>query len=80
MRLDTTREKTITNLNGSRKFQMKSSAKAFQILSSGIYERKVEAIVRELSCNAYDSHVAAGKKDVPFKVNLPTGLDPKFSV
>ena len=80
MILDTTREKTITNLNGSRKFQMKSSAKAFQILSSGIYERKVEAIVRELSCNAYDSHVAAGKKDVPFKVNLPTGLDPKFSV
>jgi hypothetical protein len=59
---------------------MKSSAKAFQILSSGIYERKIEAIVRELSCNAYDSHVAAGKKDVPFKVNLPTGLDPKFSV
>jgi len=59
---------------------MNASAKAFQILSSGIYERKREAIVRELSCNAFDSHVMAGKADVPFRVHLPTGLDTKFVV
>ena len=80
MRLDTAREKTITNLGGSQKFQMRASAKAYQILFSGIYERKIEAIVRELSCNAYDSHVSAGKADTPFSVILPTGLNPKFSV
>lgn len=80
MRLDTAREETITNLGGAQKFKMNASAKAFQILSSGIYERKIEAIVRELSCNAYDSHVMADKVNVPFRVQLPTGLDPKFVV
>lgn len=75
MRLDTAREATITNLGGSRKFQMKASAKAFQILSSGIYERKPEAIVRELSCNANDSHIMAGKAEVPFRVQLPTAMN-----
>jgi hypothetical protein len=80
MRLDSSRQETITNLGGTRQFGMNASAKAFQILSSGIYERKREAIVRELSCNAFDSHVMAGKADVPFRVQLPTGLDPKFVV
>jgi hypothetical protein len=80
MRLDTTREKTITNLSGSQKFKVNASAKAFQILSSGIYERKIEAIVRELSCNCFDSHVEAGVPDLPFNVHLPTPLDPKFVV
>ncbi|QDP60380.1 MAG: putative protein rIIA [Prokaryotic dsDNA virus sp.] len=75
MRLDTAREETITNLSGSQKFKMNASAKAFQILSSGIYERKIEAIVRELSCNAYDSHVMAGKADVPFRIQLPTPIN-----
>lgn len=72
MRLDTAREETISTIGGSQKFKMNASAKAFQILSSGIYERKIEAIVRELSCNAYDSHVMAGKVDVPFRLQLPT--------
>ena len=80
MRLDSAREETITNLGGSRKFTMTASPKAFQILSSGIYERKIEAIVRELSCNAYDSHVVAGKVDVPFEVTLPTAFNTQFSV
>lgn len=75
MRLDTAREETITNLGGSQKFKMNASAKAFQILSSGIYERKIEAIVRELSCNAYDSHVMADKAEVPFRIQLPTPIN-----
>jgi|SRR5690554_3873473 len=72
MRLDTAREETISTIGGAQKFKMNASAKAFQILSSGIYERKIEAIVRELSCNAYDSHVMAGKAEVPFRIQLPT--------
>lgn len=80
MRLDSAREETITNLSGSRKFTMTASPKAFQILSSGIYERKIEAIVRELSCNAYDSHVMAGKVDEPFVVTLPSAFNSQFSV
>lgn len=61
-------------------FAIKTSAKAFEILSSGLYANKIRAIVRELSCNAYDSHVSAGKADIPFDVHLPTALEPYFSV
>lgn len=61
-------------------FSIKATSKAFDILSSGLYSDKILAIVRELSCNAYDSHVAAGKKDVPIEIHLPTYLDPTFYV
>ena len=57
-----------------------NSAKAFSILSSGLYANKIRAIIRELSTNAYDSHVAAGCADRPFEVHLPTSLEPWFSV
>lgn len=72
---------TINNTRGNiSSFKMKRSAKAFSILSSGIYANKIRAIIRELSCNAYDSHVEAGKKDVPFEVHLPTHFEPYFYV
>lgn len=61
-------------------FKMNTSAKAFQILSTQIYSNNIKAIIRELSTNAYDSHVEAGKADVPFEVHLPTVLNPYFSV
>lgn len=61
-------------------FRIRNSAKAFNILSSGLYSNKIEAILRELGCNAYDSHVEAGKADVPFTVHLPTSINPQFYV
>lgn len=61
MRLESAREDTISNLNSGKKFGIEASAKAFQVLSSNLYERKIEAIVRELGCNASDSHKQAGK-------------------
>lgn len=61
-------------------FTIKATSKAFDILSSGLYSDKIKAIVRELSCNAYDSHVAAGKADTPIEVKLPTYLDMTFYV
>jgi hypothetical protein len=41
-------------------FTIKATPKAFSILSDGLYSDPKLAIVRELGCNAYDSHVAAG--------------------
>lgn len=61
-------------------FKIKATAKAFSILSSGLYSDKILAVVRELSCNAYDSHVAAGKRDVPIEIKLPNALDSTFYV
>lgn len=61
-------------------FKIKANRKAFEILSSGLYSDRCMAVVRELSTNAYDSHVQAGKADVPFYVHLPSSLEPYFSV
>lgn len=61
-------------------FSIKTTAKAFDILSSGLYTDPKLAIVRELSCNAYDAHVAAGKADVAFEIHLPNSLEPWFHV
>lgn len=69
-----------SGLKSQGSFSIKTTAKAFKILSDGLYSDKILAIVRELSCNAYDAHVAAGKADVPFKIHLPTTIEPWFSV
>ncbi len=66
--------------NQERSFTIKATGKAFRILSSGLYKEKILAIVRELSCNAYDAHVDAGKGDLPFDVHLPNSLEAFFSV
>lgn len=60
-------------------FSIQANAKAFEILSSNIYQNKVRAVIREISCNAYDAHIAA-KNPEPFRVHLPTHLEPHFSV
>jgi hypothetical protein len=70
----------LSNVGEVGDFKIKASAKAFSILSSGLYANKIRAIVRELSCNAVDSHVAAGKQDTPFDVHLPNDLEPWFSI
>jgi len=70
----------LSNVGEIGEFRIRNSAKAFSILSSGLYANKVRAIVRELSCNAVDSHIAAGKKDTPFDVHLPNTLEPWFAI
>jgi hypothetical protein len=73
-------EAIVSNVGEIGEFRIRNSAKAFSILSSGLYANKVRAIIRELSCNAVDSHAAAGKKNTPFDVHLPNTLEPHFSI
>ncbi len=73
-------EAILSNVGEIGEFRIRNSAKAFSILSSGLYANKIRAIIRELSCNAVDSHIAAGKGDTPFDVHLPTQLEPWFSI
>ena len=73
-------EAVLSNVGEIGEFRIRNSAKAFNILSSGLYANKIRAIVRELSCNAVDSHTAAGKADTPFDVHLPNSLEPWFSI
>jgi len=73
-------EATISNVAEIGEFRIRNSAKAFGILSSSLYANKIRAIIRELSCNAYDSHVAAGNLTTPFDMHLPNQLEPWFSI
>lgn len=73
-------EAILSNVGQIGEFRIRNSAKAFNILSSGLYANKVRAIIRELSCNAVDSHVAAGKPELPFDIHLPNQLEPWFSI
>lgn len=75
-----TNEAVLSNVGEIGDFKIKASAKAFNILSSGLYANKIRAIVRELSCNAVDSHAAAGKQTTPFDVHVPNTLEPWFSI
>jgi len=68
----------IGNITDTASFKMKSSRKAFQILSD-LYSDKPLAIVRELGCNASDSHVAAGQTK-PFHIHLPNSLEPWLTI
>lgn len=64
----------------SKKFSINFNQKIFNLLSSKIYANPIKALIREIGCNAYDSHVAANKKDIPFEVHLPNTLENYFSV
>ena len=73
-------EAVLSNVGSVGEFRIRNSAKAFGILSSGLYANKIRAIVREYSCNAYDSHVEAGRAHLPFDVHLPNAMSPWFAV
>lgn len=63
------------NITEESTFKMKPSKKAFMLLS-GLYSDLPLAIVRELSTNCFDSHVAAGCPEKPFHIHLPNSLEP----
>jgi hypothetical protein len=71
---------TLSNVSQISTFAIKATAKSFHILSSGLYANKIRAVIRELSCNATDSHAAAGNASTPFDVHLPNTLEPHFSI
>ena len=73
-------EAIVSNVGEIGEFRIRNSAKAFSILSSGLYANKIRAVIRELSCNAVDSHAAAGNTGTPFDVHLPNSLEPHFSI
>ena len=63
-----------------KRFKVKNTEQVFRVMSDFIYTRKEEAVLREASTNAYDSHVKAGKANVPIEVHLPTYSSPHLSI
>ena len=69
----------IGTIQDEAQFKMRNSQKAFQILSS-LYSDKPLAIVRELGCNAMDSHIASGQPNLPFHIHIPNALEPWLTI
>lgn len=75
-------EKSDVQVVGSfpkKTYSVKMTPLMAKMLSSGVYEHKIRAVIRETLANAIDSHDQAGNKDLPF-VHLPTIWEPWFSV
>lgn len=64
----------------SSSFGFEMNAKMYDILISKMYTNKPGAVIRELSANAWDAHVEAGKEKKPFELHLPTWLDKSFYI
>ena len=81
MRLGTAGTPTVsTGVQEESDFAFANNAVAFDAFSSKLYTDKPRAIIRELSCNAFDAHVAAGCPDRPFEIHLPTPHEPYFAI
>ena len=76
---DRTVETHSAGVQNSNQFSIAQTSKMFKILSDSLYSDKIMAVIRELSTNAHDSHVASGNKN-PFKVTLPNTSNPIFAV
>jgi hypothetical protein len=72
-------ESTSGNLTATKSFSIANNVHAFKILSSQIYSDPLLAVVREVICNAVDSHIASGQTQ-PVMVHLPTRFEPWFEV
>lgn len=68
------------NVTSQKAFTVEMNAMAFHTLIDGIYQDKFAAPIRELSTNAFDAHIAAGCRERPFVIRLPSYLDRTFSV
>lgn len=67
-------------LGAGNAFTIAASAKAFEVLSSNLYQNKVLAVIREITCNAVDAHRMVGKPISDIKITMPTLLAPHFAV
>lgn len=76
---DRTVEIHSVGVKSTNQFSISQSSKMYKILSDSLYSDKVQAVIRELSTNAYDAHIAA-KNQNPFRITLPTQTNPSFTV
>lgn len=82
MKLDT-RQNTVQSggvIGDNSDFSIAINAKMFRVLSDTMYQDKIGSMVRELSCNAMDAHIEAGKGDEAFTIHVPDSIEPWFSV
>lgn len=81
MKISVGQSQTTSSIQSSGKsFGIQANGKAFKILSSSLYNYKILAVVREISCNARDAHAMSGNLNEPFHVTLPSSQNLHFVV
>lgn len=81
MKISVGQSQTTSSIQSSGKsFGIQANGKAFKILSSSLYNYKILAVVREISCNARDAHAMSGNLQEPFHVTLPSAQNLHFVV
>lgn len=78
--IENTDKTFISNTSAGNVCELHGNEAVYHLLSDDLYSDKIKAVVRELCCNAYDSHVEANKEHVPFKVTIPTAFHHFFEV
>lgn len=71
--------KTNVEDSNTKELTIKQSENIFSLLAEKLYSNQIGSIVRELSCNARDSHFEAENYE-PFEITLPTSLNPIFTI
>jgi hypothetical protein len=51
-------------------FSIANTAQFFTVLSKTLYTNEILAVVREIICNAWDAHIAAGRTDKPIEITI----------
>lgn len=67
-------------LGTGNNFTIAASPKAFEVLSSNLYQNKILAVIREITCNAADAHTEAGLPLSDIQIHLPSWSEPQFTV
>lgn len=70
----------LANVGQTTHFTMEDNEFAFRVMSDGLYQNKIGSCVRETACNGLDSHVEAGKGDLPIQIHLPDVEEPYYSI
>lgn len=60
----------IIGLNQSQAFGIDQSPETMHILADGLYQHKIQAVVRETLCNGWDGHIYSNQPDRPLHVTL----------
>ena len=68
---ETSKTTTSGSLEAPQQFAIQNSQIAFETLSSRLYTDPIRAVIRELSCNAYDAHAAAARRRSPSRSAFP---------
>lgn len=73
-----------SGLTGERQFGIALSAKMYSMVTDKLYTDRIGSVVREVCSNAWDGmkmkSLALGQPQEPFRVTLPTDLEPHFVV